>query len=111
MEEIIETIETIEVKSTKYVLMSIDKYETLNHQISEAMGFDVGLSTERYAPVVPMLAKVNVQYTEEGETVVETFDAVPVMPITATVQDRCPDLLKSYELIESYVPYVENVQL
>lgn len=108
MEEI---IEIVEVKSTKYVLMSIDKYEMLNHQISEAMGFDVGLSTERYAPVVPMLAKVNIQFSREGENVVETYDTIPVMPITATVQERCVELLQGYELIESYVPYVEDVQL
>lgn len=108
MEEI---IETIEIKSTKYVLMSIDKYETLNHQISDAMGFDVGLQTERYAPVVPMLAKVNIQFSREGENVVETYDTIPVMPITATVQERCVELLQGYELIESYVPYVEDVQL
>ena len=108
MEEI---IEFVEVKSTKYVLLSIDKYESINHQISEAMGFDVGLPTERYAPIVPLLAMVNIQFTEIGEEVVETFDTIPVMPITATVQERCVELLQGYELIESYVPYVENVQL
>ena len=111
MEEIIETIETIEVKSTKYVLMSIDKYETLNHQISEAMGFDVGQPTERYAPVIPMLAKINVKFTEVGDEVDETYDTIPVMPITATVQEKFPELLQGYELLEIYVPFVENVQL
>lgn len=108
MEEI---IETIEVKSTKYVLLSMSEYTSLNERISEAMGFDVGLPTERYAPVVPMLAKVNIQFTEVGENVVETYDTIPVMPITATVQDRCPDLLQGYDLLESYTPYVENIQL
>jgi len=106
-----ETIEQVEVKSTKYVLLSISEYAVLNERISEAMGFDVGLPTERYAPVVPMLAKVDVQYTGEGEDVIETFDTIPVMPITATVQDRCTELLQGYELIESYVSYVEDVQL
>lgn len=104
MDEIIETIEIIEVKSTKYVLMSIDKYEMLNHQISEAMGFDVGLPTERYAPVIPVLAKVNIQFTEVGEEMNETFDTIPAMPITATVQQRCPDLLEGLDLIDSYTP-------
>ena len=111
MEEI---IEQVEVKSTKYVLLSVDAYSVLNHKISEAMGFDIGEPTERYAPVVPMLAKVNVQFAEVGEVgedVNETFDTTPVMPITATVQERCSELLQGYELIESYVPYVENVQL
>lgn len=108
MEEI---IEIVEVKSTKYVLLSVTEYEMLNHQISEAMGFDIGEPTERYVPVIPMLAKVNVQYTGDGEDMVETYDTIPVMTITATVQERFPQLLEGYELIESYVPYVENVQL
>ncbi|OCW94220.1 hypothetical protein A9168_08320 [Macellibacteroides sp. HH-ZS] len=106
-----EILEIVEVKSTKYVLLSKESYAVLNEKISEVMGFDVGFPTERYAPVVPMLAKVNVQFTEVGEEVNETFDTVPVMQITATVQERCPDLLKGYELVESYVPYVEDVQL
>lgn len=98
--------------STKYVLLSAEKYTELNHSISEAMGFDLGKPTEIYAPVIPMLAKVNVQYTGEGEDVIETFDTIPVMPITATVQERCPDLLDGYELVESYIPSIaEEVQL
>lgn len=102
MEEI---IETVEVKSTKYVLLSIELYEVLNEKISDAMGFDLGLPTERYAPVIPMLAKINVKFTEVGDEVVETYDTIPVMPITATVQEKFPELLQGYELIESYVPY------
>ena len=94
-----------------YILLSAEQYKALNEQISEAMGFDVGLPTERYAPVVTMMAKVNIQFAEVGEEVKETYDTVPVMPITAAVQDRCIELLQGYELIESYVPYVEYVQL
>lgn len=108
MEEI---IEQVEIKSTKYVLLSMSEYDGLNEKISDAMGFDVGMPTERYAPIVPVLAKVNIQFTEVGEEVVETYDTIPVMPITATVQERCVELLQGYELIESYVPYVEDVQL
>lgn len=108
MEEI---IEQLEVKSTKYVLLSMESYASLNERISEAMGFDVGLPTERYAPVIPMMAKTNIQFTDAGEGVNETFDTITVMPITATVQERCVELLQGYELIESYVPYVEDVQL
>lgn len=106
-----EFIEIVKVKSTKYVLLSGESYAVLNDRISEAMGFDIGMPTERYAPVVPMLAKVNIQFTEIGEEVVESYDTVPVIPITATVQERCPDLLKGYELVDSYVPYIENFQL
>lgn len=100
------------MKKLMYILFSAEQYEVLNERISEAMGFDVGLPTERYAPVVPMLAKVNIQFTEVGEKVVETYDTIPVMPITATVQERCTELLQGYELLESYTPYVdEEVQL
>ena len=105
MEEI---IEFVEVKSTKYTLLSADKYAALNYKISDAMGFDIGKPTERYAPVEPMLAKINSVFDEENN---ETYDTIPVMTITATVQERCPQLLEGYNLIESYVPYVENVQL
>lgn len=99
-----ELIEIVEVKSTKYVLLSMESYASLNEKISEAMGYDVGLPTERYAPVVPMLAKVNIQFTDVGEEVVESYDTFPVMPITATVQERCPDLLDGLDLIDSYTP-------
>lgn len=94
-----------------YILLSTEQYEVLNERISESMGFDLGLPTERYAPVIQMLAKINVKCTEVGDEVVETYDTVPVMPITATVQERCVELLQGYELIESCVPYVEDVQL
>lgn len=106
MEEIIETIETIEVKSTKYVLMSIDKYETLNHQISNAMGFDIGMPTERYAPVEPQLAKINIVYDEEGN---ESYDTIPVMPILPNIQEGHPSLLVGLPLIDSYIPYIQEV--
>ena len=99
------------MKKIMYALLDLAKYAALNDRISDVMGFDVGLPTERYAPVMPMLAKVNIQFTEVGEEVNEKYDTIPVMPITATVQERCPELLEGYELIESYVPYVENVQL
>lgn len=106
MEEI---IETIEVKSTKYVLLSMPEYAVLNERISEAMGFDVGLPTERYAPVVPMQAKVNINYDDEGN---ETYETIPVMQITRYVQENYPDTLTGLELVDSYIPYVpENVQL
>ena len=92
------------MKKLMYILLSTEQYEVLNERISDAMGFDVGLPTERYAPVMPMLAKVNIQFTEIGEEVVESYDTIPVMPITATVQERCPDLLEGLDLIDSYTP-------
>ena len=103
MEEI---IEHVEIKSTKYVLMSIDKYETLNHQISEAMSFDVGLSTERYAPIKPQLAKITIVYDEEGN---ESYDTIPVMPILPVIQELYPQLIQDIELHDSYEPVVEQL--
>ena len=62
--------------TTKYALLVAEKYAELNESISEAMGFDVGLPTERYAPVEPQLAKINIVYDKEGN---ESYDTIPVM--------------------------------
>ena len=107
MEEIIENIETIEVKSTKYILLSVEEYETLNHQISEAMGFDLGQPTERYAPIGPQLAKINIVYDEEGN---ETFETSPVMPIISSIQENFPELLIDLTLLDSYTP-VQTIEI
>lgn len=112
MEEI---IEQVEVKSTKYVLLSVEAYSVLNHKISEAMGFDIGEPTERYAPVIPMLAKTNIQFESGNELedgsfeMVEMFDKTPVMPITARIQEKHNELLIGLDLVDSYVPYVEEL--
>lgn len=103
MEEI---IEQVEVKSTKYVLLSITEYEMLNHQISEAMGFDVGQPTERYAPIEPQLAKINIVYDEEGN---ESYDTIPVMPILPVIQELYPQLIQDIELHDSYEPVVSQL--
>ena len=81
MEEI---IEIVEVKSAKYVLLSMSEYADLNESISSAMGFDVGMPTERYAPIEPQLAKINIVYDEEGN---ESYDTIPVMPILPNIQE------------------------
>lgn len=103
MEEI---IETIEVKSTKYVLLSMSEYVMLNDRISEAMGFDLGTPTERYAPIEPQLAKINIVYDEEGN---ESYDTIPVMPILPNIQEGHPSLLVGLTLIDSYIPYIQEV--
>ena len=103
MEEI---IEQVEVKSTKYVLLSIDAYASLNDRISEAMGFDLGLPTERYAPVEPQLAKINIVYDGEGN---ESYDTIPVMPILPIIQELYPQLIQDIELHDSYEPVVEQL--
>ena len=91
--------------STKYVLLSAEKYTELNHQISEAMGFDVGMSTERYAPIEPQLAKINIVYDKEGN---ETYDTIPVMHILPIIQELYPQLIQDIELHDSYEPVVEQ---
>lgn len=98
--------EIIEIKSTKYVLLSIDSYASLNERISEAMGFDVGLPTERYAPVEPQLAKINIVYDEEGN---ESYDTIPVMPILPVIQELYPQLIQDIELHDSYEPVVSQL--
>ena len=103
MEEI---IEQVEVKSTKYVLLSMVEYASLNEKISEAMGFDVGQPTERYAPIEPQLAKINIVYDEEGN---ESYDTIPVMPILPNIQEEHSSLLVGLTLIDSYIPYTQEV--
>lgn len=99
------------MKKIMYALLDAAKYAALNDRISDAMGFDIGKPTERYAPIEPMMAKVNVQFSQDGETVVETYETIPVMQITGFVQENYPDTLIGVELVDSYVPYTENVQL
>lgn len=103
MEEI---IEQVEIKSTKYVLLSMSEYAGLNERISEAMGFDMGMPTERYAPIEPQLAKINIVYDEEGN---ESYDTIPVMPILPNIQEGHPSLLVGLTLIDSYIPYIQEV--
>ena len=92
--------------STKYVLLLSDQYQILNESISSAMGFDIGMPTERYAPVEPQLAKTNIVYDEEGN---ELYDTVPVMPILPNIQEGHSSLLVGLPLIDSYIPYIQEV--
>ena len=103
MEEI---IEIVEVKSTKYVLLNPEEYIVLNDQISDAMGFDMGMPTERYAPIELQLAKINIVYDEEGN---ESYDTIPVMPILPIIQELYPQLIQDIELHDSYKPVVEQL--
>lgn len=103
MEEI---IEIVEVKLTKYVHLLMSEYVDLNEKISEAMGFDVGMPTERYAPIEPQLAKINIVYDEEGN---ESYDTIPVMPILPNIQEKHFSLLVGLTLIDSYIPYIQEV--
>ena len=92
--------------STKYVLLLSEQYKILNESISSAMGFDIGMPTERYAPTEPQLAKINITYDEEGN---ESYDTIPVMPILPTIQELYPQLIQDIELHDSYEPVVEQL--
>jgi len=96
------------MKKIMYALLDAAKYAALNDIISDAMWFDIGKPTERYAPVEPMLAKINIVYDEEGN---ESFETIPVMAITGYVQENYPNTLVGVELVDSYVSYVKDVQL
>ena len=92
--------------STKYVLLLSDQYQILNESINSAMGFDIGMPTERYAPIEPQLAKINIVYDEEGN---ESYDTIPVMPILPNIQEEHSSLLAGLTLIDSYIPYIQEV--
>ena len=92
--------------STKYVLLLSEQYKILNESISSAMGFDIGMPTERYAPIEPQLAKINIVYDEEGN---ESYDTIPVMPILPIIQELYPQLIQDIELHDSYEPVVEQL--
>lgn len=92
--------------TTKYALLVAEKYAELNESISEAMGFNLGQPTERYAPIEPQLAKINIVYDEEGN---ESYDTIPVMPILPVIQELYPQLIQDIELHDSYEPVVEQL--
>ena len=92
--------------ATKYALLIAEKYAELNESISEAMGFNLGQPTERYAPIEPQLAKINIVYDEEGN---ESYDTIPIMPILPSIQEEHSSLLVGLTLIDSYIPYSQEV--
>ena len=92
--------------TTKYVLLSMAEYTDLNERISDAMGFDLGQPTERYATIEPQLAKINIVYDEEGN---ESYDTIPVMPILPVIQELYPQLIQDIELHDSYEPVVSQL--
>ena len=84
----------------------MSEYTDLNERISEAMGFNLGQPTERYAPIEPQLAKINIVYDEEGN---ESYDTIPVMPILPVIQELYPQLIQDIELHDSYEPVVSQL--
>lgn len=81
MEEQLELIQTL---YTKYALLSPSDYLKLNEAISERLGFELSLSTERYTSMTS-------QFTVEG---------LMIMQITVEVQEKCSDLLEGLTLVD-----------
>lgn len=92
--------------TTKYALLVAEKYAELNESISETIGFNLGQPTERYAPIEPQLAKINIVYDEEGN---ESYDTIPVIPILPVIQELYPQLIQDIELHDSYEPVVSQL--
>lgn len=71
----------------KYAILNTADYNTLNASISGAFGYPDNSGTLRYAP-------------EPDETA-----ELHAMPITGEVQERFPELIESYELVDNIPTY------
>lgn len=87
--------ERVEYK-TCYALLTFGQYFDLNYKISMLQGYDLSLPTERYAPINPRLAKVNINVVND----VETYDILCVLELTVEVQEKCVDLLTGLTLVD-----------
>ena len=76
----------------KYAILNTRDYNTLNASISEAFGFPDNSGTLRYAP-------------EPDETA-----EMHAMPITGEVQERFPELIANYELVDN-IPTYEAISI
>lgn len=78
----------------KYIICeSIEQYKAINQMISLSLGYERD-GTSRYAP-------------EEPDTF--NIDNLPVMLITVQVQEQCN--LEGLELVDSFEPYVEEIEI
>jgi hypothetical protein len=71
---------------TKYALLSQSDYLKLNEAISQKLGYNLELPTERYAPISPR--------TTAGGT------PLCVLELTVEVQDKCANLLAGLTLVD-----------
>lgn len=83
--------------TSKYAILTNGKYIALNHALSTAKGYDLANDTARCFPIVPTLAKIDIQEDE-------TFSLACVAMIDIEAQERFPELLTGIELVESYIP-------
>lgn len=89
--------------TSKYALLTNGEYIALNHALSTAKGYDLEKSTARCFPIVPQLAKVDIQEDE-------TFSLACVALIDIEAQERFPELLTGIELVEPYIPAETTVE-
>jgi len=92
---------------TKYALLNFSEYFKLNMQISEGLGYNLNDATARYDSVIPKLAKVNINYTDE----IETYDTLAALQLTVEVQERFQELLEGLELVDTYIPAEPETEL
>jgi hypothetical protein len=72
----------------KYAILNTQDYNSLNASISEALGYpDFVSETLRYAPEADETAELH------------------AMPITGEVQERFPELIAQYELVDNIPTY------
>lgn len=78
-----------------HALLTFSDYFRINMILSESEGFDISRSTERFATMSPLAAKVNVQ--QDG-----SYDAALAFDVPSSVHRKYPELFVGLELVESY---------
>ena len=91
-----------------YALLTFGEYYQLNHDLSIARGWQLGIDTERYAPMNPPLAKVNSEFDSEGNET--SYEIKLVMPISSEIQENHINLLTGVELVNSYIPVDDAIE-
>lgn len=83
-----------------YALLTFGEYYQLNHDLSIARGWKLNQPTERFAPMNTPLAKVNVEYDEQGNEL--SYEVKLVMPVPSEIQINHSDLIAGIQLVRDY---------
>ena len=86
----------------KHILLDYGEFVKLNYEISKLKGWKEGSHTARSRGMNPPLAKVNIQYHEDDDSI--SYDLKFVFTASSKEQEQFPDLFAKYELVDSYVP-------
>jgi len=86
-----------------YALLSTEQYELLNAAIGAAKGYPDTDGTARYAPDIPQMSA---EVMDENDVVITP--SFCVMPITAEIQQRFPELLQGLTLVDRFTPAPET---